>query len=155
MADGSLPQPEKRRRATPRQIADMLIRQEGRCNLCPTILADVSVRPIMLMERFDVDHVIALAFLGAQTPDNLQCLCRPCHLAKSRTDNREAKKGARIRGEKGQRARREKRGGSSIKGGGFRPRPSGMPSKLSKAYRDGIKALREKTPIEEVADANA
>ena len=104
MAD--LPVPEKRRSFTARQRNEVANRQEWLCNICKCDLWGI---------RFDVDHVQRLDALGKHEPNNWQALCVPCHADKTRTDNREAKKGARVRGEKGQRARRERRGGSMIK----------------------------------------
>ena len=52
--------------------------------------------------------------MGKHEPDNWQALCVPCHAIKTKVDNREAKKGARIRLEKGQQARRKAKG-SQIK----------------------------------------
>lgn len=35
----------------------------------------------------EVDHVIPLSEGGTSDPDNLQALCRDCHLAKTRREN--------------------------------------------------------------------
>jgi 5-methylcytosine-specific restriction endonuclease McrA len=102
----ALPKPEKRRSFTARQRNEVANRQDWLCNICKCDLWGI---------RFDVDHVQRLDALGKHEPYNWQALCVPCHAEKTRTDNREAKKGARVRGEKGQRARRERRGGSMIK----------------------------------------
>ena len=102
----TLPKPEKRRSFTARQRNEVANRQDWLCNICKCDLWGI---------RFDVDHVQRLDALGKHEPSNWQALCVPCHAEKTRTDNREAKKGARVRGEKGQRARRERRGGSMIK----------------------------------------
>jgi len=103
-----LPKPEKRRSFTARQRNMVANRQQWLCNVCKCDLWKIA---------FEIDHIQRRDALGKHEPDNWQALCVPCHAEKTRTDNREAKKGARIRGEKGQRARRERRGGSSIKGG--------------------------------------
>ena len=88
MAD--LPVPEKRRSFTARQRNEVANRQDWLCNICKCDLWGI---------RFDVDHVQRLDALGKHEPDNWQALCVPCHADKTRTDNREAKKGRRIRGD--------------------------------------------------------
>lgn len=116
----TLPLPEKRKRATPKQINALLLSQNDACAHCKAPLVERGGDSfIRLLQPFDVDHVQRLDALGVQTLDNLACLCKGCHAVKTRTDNREAKKGRRIRGEAGQRARRETRGGSAIKSRGF------------------------------------
>lgn len=89
MAD-TLPKPERRRGFTARQRNEVANRQEWRCNVCKCDLWGI---------RFDVDHVQRLDALGKHEPDNWQALCVPCHAIKTKVDNREAKKGRRIRGE--------------------------------------------------------
>ena len=101
-----LPRPEKRRSFTARQRETIAERQAYGCANCGCSL---------VTNRFQIDHIQRLDALGKHEPDNWQALCVPCHAEKTRTDNREAKKGARVRGQTGQRARRERRGGSSIK----------------------------------------
>ena len=104
MAD--LPLPIARRSFTPKQRAEIVWSQGYKCAHCECSLI---TRP------FQIDHIQRLDALGKHEPDNWQALCVPCHAEKTRTDNREAKKGARVRGQTGQRARRERRGGSMIK----------------------------------------
>lgn len=86
----TLPKPEKRRSFTARQRNEVANRQDWLCNICKCDLWGI---------RFDVDHIQRLDALGKHEPDNWQALCVPCHAVKSRVDNREAKKGRRIRGE--------------------------------------------------------
>ena len=107
MAD--LPLPLKRRNVSAKQRAWVALEQGYKCAHCECSLI---TRP------FQIDHIQRLDALGKHEPDNWQALCVPCHAEKTRTDNCEAKKGARVRGEKGQRARRERRGGSMIKTAG-------------------------------------
>lgn len=102
-----LPQPEKRRSFTARQVAAVFIRYDGRCAKCAW-----KVTP----GGYHIDHITPISALGKHELENWQLLCIECHTGKTKRDNFEAKKSARIRGEKGQRARRERRGGSSIKG---------------------------------------
>jgi len=98
-----LPKPEKRRGFTPRQVAAVFIRYDGRCAKCAW-----KVTP----GGYHIDHITPLAALGKHELENWQLLCVECHKPKTKVDNAEAKKGARIRGEKGQRARRERNGPS-------------------------------------------
>jgi len=102
-----LPKPEKRRSFTARQVAAVFIKYEGRCAKCSEKVAPGG---------YQIDHITRLDALGKHELENWQLLCIGCHKPKTKTDNAEAKKGARVRGETGQRARRERRGGSSIQG---------------------------------------
>jgi 5-methylcytosine-specific restriction endonuclease McrA len=85
----------------------VFIKYEARCAKC---------REKVALGNYQIDHIQRLDALGKHELDNWQLLCVPCHKPKTKVDNAEAKKGARIRGERGsQRARRERRGESSIK----------------------------------------
>ena len=53
----------------------------------------------------EVDHVQCDWAEGEPTPENGADLCKPCHAIKTRIDKKESAKSARIRGEKGPRAR--------------------------------------------------
>jgi hypothetical protein len=86
----SLPLPEKRRGFTPRQVAAVFIKYEARCAKCHE-----KVR----LGEYAIDHIQRLDALGKHELSNWQLLCVPCHKPKTKIDNREAKKGARIRGE--------------------------------------------------------
>jgi len=102
----TLPKPAKRKGFSPRDVAAVFIKYDGRCAKCSEKVS---------LGNYQIDHIHRLDALGKHELDNWQLLCVPCHKPKTKKDNAEAKKGARIRGEKGQRARREKRGGSLIK----------------------------------------
>ena len=115
----TLPQPETRRSFTAKQRAMVASRQEWLCNICKIDLYGIA---------FDIDHVQRLDALGKHEPENWQALCVPCHAIKTKTDNREAKKGRRIRGEAGQQARRAKNG-PQITSRGFQKRPDGVKHK--------------------------
>lgn len=54
----------------------------------------------------EVDHITPAWCGGPATLENAADLCVPCHRIKTVIDNKEAKKSARRRGEKGQQARR-------------------------------------------------
>ena len=102
----TLPKPERRKGFTARDVAAVFIKYEARCARC---------REKVSLGNYQIDHIQRLDALGKHELENWQLLCVPCHKPKTKVDNAEAKKGARVRGERGQRARREKRGGSSIK----------------------------------------
>lgn len=101
-----LPKPEKRRSFTARQVAAVFIKYEGRCAKCNEKVA---------LDGYHIDHINPLASLGKHELENWQLLCIECHTGKTKRDNFEAKKSARIRGEKGQQKRRRE-SGSRIKG---------------------------------------
>jgi 5-methylcytosine-specific restriction endonuclease McrA len=86
----TLPKPIKRRSFTPKQRNMVATRQEWLCNVCKVDLCGIA---------FDIDHVQRLDALGKHEPSNWQALCKTCHAEKTRVDNREAKKGRRIRGD--------------------------------------------------------
>lgn len=153
MADTSaLPKPEKRKAFTARDVAAVFIKCEARCAKC---------REKVSLGNYAIDHIQRLDALGAHELSNWQLLCSDCHGEKTRVDNREAKKGARVRGEKGQRARRAKNGPQIVSRNSFQPRllapaddretrapgswsnkPDNYVSPLSKKYRDAVKARR-------------
>jgi len=85
-----IPKPEPRKRPTPRQIVEILLRQDGRCT-CGVKIGGAT--------PYQVDHIQPLELLGGQTTGNLQCLCEPCHKAKTATDISAIAKGRRLRGE--------------------------------------------------------
>lgn len=123
-----LPLPERRRSFTPKQRQSVADRQDWKCAKCGCDLRKV---------KFEIDHVHRIDALGTHTPENWQALCVPDHKAKTRIDNREAKKGARLRLEKGQQARRAKNGGTRIKSAplksrGFQKAPPGYVHKWGK-----------------------
>ena len=99
-----LPKPI-RKYFSPKQVTRKYAAQAGRC-------ANEKCGCDLTVSGYERDHIVRVDAGGDNSDGNLQLLCGPCHKLKSVEDNREAKKGARVRGEKGQRARREKRGGS-------------------------------------------
>ena len=101
----ALPRPEKRRSFKPRDVDNRFAEQAGRCKAC---------RCDLNLSGFERDHIQRHDAFGKTDFDNLQLLCPACHVIKTKTDNFEAKKGARIRLEKGQQARRKAKG-SQIK----------------------------------------
>lgn len=47
--------------------------------------------------KYEYDHIVPAVFGGDASLENCQCICRACHVAKTRGDNREAKKSSRVR----------------------------------------------------------
>lgn len=116
-----MPLPEKRKKPTASQVRDIIKRQNSCCALCPVVLVlrDADGGFLRILQPFQIDHIQRLDALGAQTTDNLQALCVACHKAKTKVDNFEAKKGARIRLEKGQQARRKANGSKLVSRNSF------------------------------------
>jgi hypothetical protein len=86
----TLPKPLKRKSFTAREVASVFIKYEARCAKC---------REKVSLGNYNIDHIIRLDALGKHELENWQLLCIPCHKPKTANDNREAKKGRRIRGE--------------------------------------------------------
>lgn len=92
------------------EIAQIMHTQRGFCAGCGTKL---------YAGFFDADHIIPLACGGTNDLTNFQLICRPCHSDKTAgKDIPDAARIKRLRGETGQRARRE-RNGSKLKNRGF------------------------------------
>lgn len=85
-----LPKPLPRRAFKPGDVIKRYAAQRGLCATCGCDLA---------RSGFERDHIQRHDALGKTDYDNLQLLCPPCHAIKSREDNRQSKKGRRIRGE--------------------------------------------------------
>jgi len=105
-APKELPKPAKRKGFSARDVASVFIKFEARCAKCA-----VKVQ----LGGYDIDHIVRIDAGGKHELGNWQLLCVPCHKPKTTTDNAQAKKGRRIRGEAGQVKRRRERGHSSIK----------------------------------------
>ena len=86
----TLPKPEKRRAFRPGDVLKKYVAQRGLCAKC---------RCDLVRSGYERDHIVRHDALGKTDYNNLQLLCPPCHAVKSRDDNREAKKGRRIRGD--------------------------------------------------------
>lgn len=108
MADDALPIPEARKKASKKRIGELLKRQRGLCASCPAVLAKINNGMVFICAPFDVDHVHPLNLLGSQDDDNLQCLCVPCHKAKTKTDIKRIAKGRRVRTDEERHASRMK-----------------------------------------------
>jgi len=108
------PELPKRKGFSARDVASVFIKYEARCAKCA-----VKVQ----LDGYQIDHIVRIDAGGKHELANWQLLCIPCHKPKTKKDNWEAKKGARVRGEKGQRARRAKHG-PSLKSRSTFDRPS-------------------------------
>lgn len=106
----TLPKPAKRQRFSPRDVASVFIKCDGRCASC---------REKVQLDGYAIDHIQALDHLGKHELKNWQLLCRPCHAVKTASDVKASAKGRRLRNECGQAKRRAERGGSMIKSRGF------------------------------------
>ena len=70
-----------------------LLIQDPRCQICRTSITEVKLRkhkrnPLCVVEFwgngqfFDIDHIVRQADGGKNNPENLQILCRSCHIIK-------------------------------------------------------------------------
>lgn len=95
-----------RQRLTKFEFATLFLAQEGRCGCgCGERLEAGKV---------DEEHTRPVGLDGQAKPDSLWK--RDCHKNKTRKDVADIARAKRRAGETGQRARRERRGGSSIQG---------------------------------------
>ena len=60
------------RLATKQQKALLYVTQDGDCAVCGSRL-----------EQFEADHVVPWSLGGSTNTENLQLLCKPCHSAKT------------------------------------------------------------------------
>lgn len=98
----------KRASLTPRERAEMVLAQDGKCACCGR---DLGV-------RFVAEHTLPVKLGNASKPD---CLLREdCAAEKTRADVRQIAKAKRQAGETGQQARRARRGCPLIRSAGFR-----------------------------------
>jgi len=78
---------DKRKPRTARQYAEIFAAHDGRCHSCKRRLGPG--------DKWDLDHVIALAKGGSDDDDNLAPCCEPCHSLKTRDDVSETAAGKR------------------------------------------------------------
>ena len=88
MQPDPLPQPEKRRAFTAREVASVFIKYDARCAHCSEKVK---------LGEYAIDHIQALDHLGKHELDNWQLLCTPCHIVKTKRDVSASAKGRRIR----------------------------------------------------------
>jgi 5-methylcytosine-specific restriction protein A len=73
----------------PRVRLRIFDRARGRCQNCN--------RKLRAVDRWEVDHIVAIINGGANREDNFQCLCDWCHSAKTGADVAQKAKSDRIR----------------------------------------------------------
>ena len=76
-----------KRRAIPAKVREKLI--EANAGICPVCGGE--------SEKWEIDHIVPVALGGTNAYDNLQCLCKFCHVAKTRGDVRQIAKANRIK----------------------------------------------------------
>ena len=92
-----------------RQRAQILARAGGYCDICGKVITG----------PWTAGHIIPHAMGGRTKIDNGRVECPACAKETHATDTTAAAKAERQGGRTGQYARRKRRGGSMIKGGGF------------------------------------
>lgn len=88
----------------------------------------------------DVDHIIPLWNFGKNIRSNLEALCEACHAQKTTAEAKVRAKAKAQGGETGQYARRQKRGGGSIKSAPFQKGKTKWPSRKKSKDRDDKRA---------------
>lgn len=123
-----MPLPEKRKPLTRLEFAKLALEQDGMCGCgCGHKLDFDTPRAIT------DEHEIALDHLGSNDLSNRSLWRSVCSREKTKIDLSASAKGKRIRGEKGQQARRQ-RNGSQFQSKGFQKAPSGYVSPLSRQH---------------------
>ena len=122
-APKELPKPGPRKQLSKHEYAELFLAQMGKCFRCSVRLAKGNVID---------EHMVPRETLPAETCDDLEnrkLFCKPCAKEKTVGDQAIIAHGRHVRGETGQRARRERRGHGSIKA----PAVSGL-SKDARGY---------------------
>lgn len=92
--------PQRRKRLSRREFAQLMLDQEGLCFACQEKLrADAIVD----------EHLVPLDQCGTNELSNRALLCRGCAREKTRSDQSASAHGRRVRGESGQRKRQQRR----------------------------------------------
>lgn len=104
MAD--IPQPVKRKQFSPRDVAAVFIKSDGRCAACSE-----KVR----LGEYQIDHITPLDLMGAHELANWQLLCVPCHKLKTAGNVKASAKARRLRGDTSTQASRRAERGPQIK----------------------------------------
>ena len=122
-APKQLAKPGPRKPLTKHEYAELFLAQMGKCFHCGARLAKGNVID---------EHLVPRESLTADKCDDLEnrkLFCKPCAKAKTVGDAAIVAKTRRLTGGRGsQYAKRQARGGSSIKGRGFQQRPDGATS---------------------------
>jgi len=121
-----------RRRFTEREVVGIVARQVCRFDigehsfaaiLCPVCHDPITAVDLPEIER---DHDDAIGFgEGRDTPENCRFVHGHCHKTKTASDKARMAKADRQAGRTGQKARRDRKGGSSIQSRGFQTNRDG------------------------------
>lgn len=142
-ASHPIPAPVKREPLTKWQFATLFLKQAGLCAVCRCDLKPGQTRD---------EHIVSLDGGGTNDLTNRALWCLPCTKPKDAQDKARSAKAKRIRGETGAGRKRPIQSRGFQPGAGAKLQSRGFPSKFE---RERLKAIREKTPIEREADANA
>lgn len=108
-----IPAPVKRKTFTPRDVAAVFIKSDGRCAAC--------AEKVKLGE-YQIDHITPLDLMGAHELANWQLLCVPCHKLKTAGNAKVIAKTRRLRGDTSSQASRRAERGPQIQSRGFQKR---------------------------------
>lgn len=95
-----LPQPIPRRKLTRVEFAQLMLDQNGRC---------AASRKKLRADLIVDEHLVPLDLMGTNDLSNRALYCTACARGKTEQDQAEIRHGRRVRGEAGQRRRRELR----------------------------------------------
>lgn len=93
-----IPSPTKRQSFTPKQVAAVFLKHDGRCASCTAKVK---------LGDHQIDHIQPLDLLGLHSIENWQLLCTDCHKRKTARDIKRICKARRLRGETGNRHKRK------------------------------------------------
>lgn len=108
-----IPAPTKRKAFTPRDVAAVFIKHDGRCAACSEKVA---------LGGYEIDHITPLDLMGAHELANWQLLCVPCHKLKTAGNVKASAKARRLRGDTSSQASRRAERGPQIVSRGFQKR---------------------------------
>lgn len=126
------PEAEKRKQLKKFEFGFLIIKQDGKCGCGCGQKLDFS-QPGMVID----EHLISLQDGGSNDLDNRALYRKECAREKTKADAGTIAKGRRVRGEKGQLARRRKNGSQIKSRNNLGWKPDNYVSPLSKAGRKG------------------
>lgn len=85
--------PEERKPLTRKQIAELFLRQQGRCPICTMRLETKGHEPVEFID----EHMEPLWRSGTNDLNNRALVCKPCASAKTVKETSERAKGYRVR----------------------------------------------------------
>lgn len=85
--------PEERKPLTRKQIAELFLRQQGRCPICTMRLETKGHEPVEFID----EHMEPLWRTGTNELNNRALVCKPCANAKTVKETGERAKGYRVR----------------------------------------------------------